>query len=232
MVRPGFRREDGVPDIFDEVAEDLRTERMHALLRRYGGAVVAVVLLILAAVAGWQIWLHHQGQRDAAAAAEFLATVQKAEMVKPGDASQAKAVANDFTALASRAPHGYRVLAELRAAALKAEAGDQAGALALWNRVAADQSTDLILRNLASLLWVENQIDTGDPATLESRLKPLEDPTSAWHALANEAQALLDIRTGKTAAARTVLETLAKDPTASQNVRARAAGLLTRIGGA
>ena len=74
------------------------------------------------------------------------------------------------------APEGYRTLARLREAALKADAGDLPGALALWDQVAADASADPLLRDLASLLWAEHQIDSGDPALLEARLKALAAP--------------------------------------------------------
>ena len=73
--------------------------------------------------------------------------------------------------LAATAPEGYATLARLREAALKADAGDLPGAAALWDRVAGDASADPLLRDLASLLWAQHQIDSGDPALLEARLK-------------------------------------------------------------
>ena len=42
-----------------------------------------------------------------------------------------------FAQLAAKAPEGYATLARLREAALKADAGDLAGAAALWDQVAA-----------------------------------------------------------------------------------------------
>ena len=51
-----------------------------------------------------------------------------------------------------------------------------AGAAALWDQVAADSSADPLLRDLASLLWAQHQIDSGDPSLLEARLKALAAP--------------------------------------------------------
>ena len=50
---PGFLRRqqragDHVVDIFDEVEEDLRAERAQQLLKRYGGLIVAVLVVIVA----------------------------------------------------------------------------------------------------------------------------------------------------------------------------------------
>ena len=68
-----------------------------------------------------------------------------------------------FDKLAAPRPEGYATLARLREAALKADARRSAGAAALWDQVAADASADPLLRDLASLLWAQHLIDTGDP---------------------------------------------------------------------
>ena len=115
--------------------------------------------------------------------------------------------------MAATAPDGYRTLARLRAAALKADTGDLAGAAALYDQVAADSSADPLLRDLASLLWAQHQLDTGDPAPLEARLKALAVPDNPWHALASENLALLDLRQGHTDAAKATLRGLASDVT-------------------
>ena len=65
-------------------------------------------------------------------------------------------------------------------------------------RSPSDSSADPLLRDLASLLWALHEIDSGDPALLEARLKPLADPNNPWHALAEEQLALLDLRQGQT----------------------------------
>lgn len=50
-------------DIFDEVDEDLRAERAQALLKRYGGLLIALALLTIGAAGGWQAW--RGGRRSA-----------------------------------------------------------------------------------------------------------------------------------------------------------------------
>ena len=73
-------------------------------------------------------------------------------------------------------------------------------------------------------------IDTGDPALLEARLKALAEPGNVWRPLAQEQLALLDLRQGKTQAAKAALTKLAQDVTAPNGVRERAAALLGRLG--
>ena len=71
-------------------------------------------------------------------------------MQSPAAAASRQDVTAELRQLARTAPEGYRTLARLQAAALKAEQGDQQGAAALWNDVATDTSADPLLRDLAT----------------------------------------------------------------------------------
>ena len=219
-------------DIFDEVDEELRAERAQQFLKRYGGVIIAAAVLVVGAVAGWQGWQWYQARQDQAAAVEYLTAMNLAEPTAAGSSEASRAVAiAAFGKIGTSGPEGYATLARLREAALKADAGDLPGAIALWDRVAADRSADPLLRELANLMWAEHQIDKADPALLENRLKALVTPDGAWRVLAEEQLALLDLRQGKTDQARTTLRRLAQDITAPNGVRGRATALLTRLGG-
>ena len=215
-------------DIFDEVDEELRAERAQRLLQRYAGLIIAVALLIVGGAAGWQAWRWWQARQDMAAAQRYVTAMTL--MQSPAAAGNAQALTGDFDALAQTAPEGYRTLARLQAAALKAEHGDLRGALGLWNDVASDGSADPLLRDLATLLWCQHQIDTADPGLLAARLKALAEPGNVWRPLAQEQLALLDLHQGKTEAAKAALNKLAQDVTAPNGVRERAAALLGRLG--
>lgn len=216
-------------DIFDEVEEDLRADRARLLLRNYGGWLVAAAVLVVVVAGAWQAWQWYAAKQGAGIAGNYLAAMHVADIGK-GAARQAAVPA--FVTLADKAGAGYRSLARLQAAGLKADAGDLPGASALWDQVAGDSGADPLLRDVANLQWATHQIDAGDPATVAKRLAVLAAPTSPWHALAQEAQAMLDLRQGKTDAARDTLKLLAQDATAPDGVRRRAEGVLERLGGA
>jgi hypothetical protein len=221
-----------VVDIFDEVDEELRAERAQQLLKRYGGLIIAAALLIVGVAAGWQAWRWYQTRQDQAAAVEYLTAMNLVESpAGVSNAARNSAAIAMFDKLETTAPEGYRTLARLRGAAAMAASGDLPRALALWDQVAGDSSADPLLRDLANLMWVEHQIDSGDPAVLQARLKTLAAPENAWHTLAEEQLALLDMRLGKPDDAKTILRRLAQDTTAPNGVRGRANILLSRLGG-
>ena len=222
-------------DIFDEVDEELRAERAQQLLKRYGGLIVAALVVIVAAVAGWQGWRWYQARQDQAAAVEFLTAMNLADADRRGQPARRTATAGDRRVRPiwpRSAPEGYATLARLREAALKADAGDLPGAAALWDQVAGDSSADPLLRDLASLLvGAASDRHAAIRRLLEARLKVLAAPDNPWRALADEQLALLDLRQGKTDQAKTTLRRLAQDATAPNGVRGRASGLLSRLGG-
>lgn len=215
-----------MPDIFDEVDEELRADRLRQFSKKYGGALLGAAVLAVAASGAWQVWQRYEAKRTAEVAEIFIEGIRAADGAAAGRTEATKR----FAAVQEKGGHGYRVLARLREAAVKAASGDLAGASALWDQVAADGSADRLLRDGADLQWVMHHIDSGDPAVVEARLKPLLAPDNPWQALAREQLALLDLRQGKTDSARTALKQLAQDVSAPEGVRDRASGLLAQLG--
>jgi hypothetical protein len=215
-----------VVDIFDEVEEDLRAERSARLLKKYAWLLIAAALAVIGATIGWQLWTRWQVNQDTVAAQDYIVAESSAGK---GPDAQADAA---LERLATAGPQGYKTLSRLRLADQKAKSGDLQGAVALWDQVASDGDADRIVRDLASLLAAQHQLDSGDPVILEARLKPLAAPDNAWSALAREQLALLALRQGKTEEAKTALKALSIDILAPNGVRQRAGALLAGLGGA
>lgn len=214
-------------DIFDEVDEELRAERAQKLWQRYGGYVTGALLLVIGGVAGWQGWQWWENRQNLQASAAYM-EIQRATEAQGADFA---AQAGRFEAMAATAPAGYRTLARLRAAALRAEVGQIEEARAVWDAIASDTAADPLYRDLASLLWALHGVDTADPGQLTARLAPLAQPGAPWRASAREVQGLVLLRQGNTQQARETLRALANDTTAPQGVRDRAGRIASGIGG-
>lgn len=211
-------------DIFDEIEEDLRKERAKKLWDRYGWIVLVVAGGIILGVAGWRGWQWYEHRQASQAAERFLAAAAAA------DRGEAAAAAAGFAELSREAPSGYRVLARLREAGLKARQGATAEAVALYETLAGDAAVPPLYRDLAALLAVLHQVDSGDPRALADRLAPLAAPGAAFRYSAMELQAVLAERRGDRVEARRLLEALAEDRAAPDGVRRRAGEMLGAFG--
>ena len=218
-----------MPDILDEAEEEYRAERARQMLARYGWVIGLLGVLVIGAIGGTQAWNWWQQRAAVDAAGKYLAIGQAAA----AQGADLTTLAGRYHGLAAQAPIGYRTLARLRAAALKAETGDRAGALEEWDRLAHDTEVDPLYRDLATLNWALHGLDDGpggiDPATLESRLAPLAN--GPWKASVAEVRALVALRRGDAPAALGLLTTLVADAQAPQGVRDRAQRLLAGLGG-
>jgi hypothetical protein len=188
-----------------EINEELQRDKLKALWDRFGNLVIAAAVLLVVGVAGyegWKAWDHSQRHNEAT---RFAAA--EAELA----AQRWQAASSAFDGFAADASPGFAALARLREAAAFDGAADPAAASAALDRLAANSAADPLLRDLATLLSVSGQLDSGDPQSLRGRLVPLAETGRPWRASARELLAVLAIRTGEIQQARATLDELAKD---------------------
>ncbi|WP_188259294.1 tetratricopeptide repeat protein [Azospirillum tabaci] len=210
-------------DIFREVDEDLRRDRMERVFKRYGGIMLAAALAVVAATGGtvaWRNWQQSQKQSETTALAAALSQAAQ------GPDKGVEALA----AFAGKADPGMAALAQLNAAALLAREGKTAEAVAVYDKLSGNAGAGAVYRELAALLSVMHQLESGAPAQLQARLQPLTADNSPWRFSAREMSAVLAARAGDKDRARTLFQQLADDSQAPAGVRSRAADLATLYG--
>lgn len=213
-------------DIFREIDEELKQERYEKLWRRYGKYAIGAAVAVVVAIAGYQIWQKQTRERREAEGARFAAAVSALAESKSKDAEAI------FGSLASEAKSGYGALARLREAGIKAKAGDRAGAVGVYDALAADDGADKPLRDLATLLSALHQVGAprADGAALRAKLEPLAAGKSPWRFSAQEIMALLALKDGKSADARKLYQSIADEPDAPRGIRTRSTQMLAVIG--
>ena len=210
-------------DIFREVDEDLRREQFRRLWGRFAPYVIGLAVLIVAATAGykgWEYWQQHQAATDGD---RFIAAVALAE-----DGQHEAAIAA-LEALAADGSGGYPVLAGFRIAAEKSAAGDDTGAIAEYDAIAARRGISEEIRNLARLRAALLVVDGADFADLESRIGDLAEVGNPWRHTARELLGLGAWRAGDYAAAESYFNEINNDQEAPQDLRQRSQLMLALI---
>jgi len=209
--------------LFREVDEEVRQDRLQDLWKRYGIYAAVAAVLIVAGTIAFVLWRDaQQSARDADSSRFLNAVIQESE------AADAALLA--LRELADDGTTAYRFLAKLREARLLAQEGDTAQALAVFDSVAADADLGDTYRDLARLLAVANGLDVLSQDEVETRIGPLNVAGNPFQVTAREFLAVSAIKAGDTARAEELLRANQADGSAPVASRARATEILTAIG--
>ena len=211
-------------DIFHEVDEEVRRERLQKLWERYSIYIIALAVLIVAGVGAWRGYEWWIGKQATVAGAQFEQALTLSEQGKHGEAEQA------FAKIAADAPSGYRVLARFRAAAELSQ-DKPADAVKAYDELAADGSLNQTLKDLGAVRAAMLLVDTAPLAEMEKRLAPLTEPGRTFRASARELLALSAWHNKDVTAARKYLDMMAADAETPAGARARAEVLSALIAG-
>jgi hypothetical protein len=212
-----------VADIFHEVDEEVRRERLQRLWDRYGIFLIALAVLIVASIGAWRGYEWWQAKKAAAAGAAFESALSLSEEGKHAEAEAA------FAKVAAEAPAGYRILARMRAAAELAQT-KPADAVKAYDELAADNSLGAVLQDLAAVRAGMLMVDSAPLSDMRRRLDPVSEPGRAFRHSARELLALSAWRNHDFTAARRYIDMIATDAESPPGTRARAEVLAALIG--
>ncbi|HEY2070028.1 MAG TPA: tetratricopeptide repeat protein [Rhizomicrobium sp.] len=201
-------------DIFQEVEEEVRRERLEQIWKDYGDYIVAGICLLVIGAAGLQLWRTYDHNQRLKASDEYVAAEQLIE------GGQTKAAADAFGRLADSAPGGYKILARLQHANALLYQGQREDALTIYKQIA--QGDDPLLGAVARVraAWVE--ADYLPRSEVETTLGVLaSDATNPWHGYAEEILAYSDYRNNATGQALGEYQAMLKDPKTPQAIRER-----------
>ena len=201
-------------DIFHEVDEEVRRERLQKLWDRYSIYVIALGVLIVSAIGGWRGYEYWEAKKAAAAGAAFESALNLSEAGKHAEAESA------FAKIAAEAPAGYRILARLRAAAELAQI-NSADAVKAYDELAADSSLGAALQDLVAVRAAMLTVDNGPLSEMQRRLDSVAEPGRAFRHNARELLALSAWRNHDFTAARRYIDMIATDAETPPGTRAR-----------
>ena len=202
-------------DLFDEVEEQLRSDRYRTLALRVLPWVAGIALLALAATVGWWAWKNSQDKEAFKASDEYLAAL---EARASHDDTRAFGM---FADVAKTGTPVYRTLALMQQGGQRMDANDTDQAVKFFDQ-AAEVAPDPMLGDLARLKSALALLDTAPYAELEKRLTPLTKDGAPYRMQAKEALAFAKLMGGKAADARGDFAVLSLSPDSSDAMRDRA----------
>lgn len=210
-------------DIFEEVDEHLRSDRLGVLARRYLPWVTGVLVVALLIALG--VWAY-SSIRDRGIETASLAYASGLDDLAANRLDKAF----DEFATASKAPGEYRALSLMQEANIRVNQNRILDAVKLFDE-AAKVSNDPLVQDSARLKSAFALLDTAPYADIEGRLKPLTDPSRPYHALAREALGMAKLNAGRPKDALADFQVLTLMADAPEDVRQRANAAIVLIKG-
>jgi hypothetical protein len=211
---PAARERASVSDIFDEIDEEVRREQFKKLWERYGNLFIALAVLVVIGVGGWQGYDYWRNKQAEQFGAQFTAAADLADKGKHAEAEKA------FAEIAQKGTTGYRALAKLREAA-EIEQRDPKAAVAAYDDIAKSSSVGQPLQDYAALRAGMLQVDKAPLAEVDARLAPLATGTGPFRHSAREMLAVAAWKANDVVAMRKWVKMVHDDPDTPPSLRQR-----------
>ena len=201
-----------------EVDEDIKEEQRIKLWKKVFPYVVSVSLGIIIFTSGYVFWNNYTESLNQQLGDDFTAAVQLANE----EDLDASILALDR--IVDEGSDGYVTLAKMKKASLLIQRGELELGLNIYldlERNAVDQS----FRDIASILYVLNSMDTEDPKALLEKINKLES-SQIWRSSALEMKAFLKLKQNKVEEARKIFEGILNLPSTPSSLATRAKSMV------
>ena len=205
-------------DIFDEIDEELKQDRMSALWSRYGTYFMIGAGVIVATVVFAQTYKQWQKSQNEQAAVTFYQAIMDDDVLSALDAGRDKLT------------DGYSMLADFKMASEFATSGNMKAAEDTYLRIAETENIAILYRHLALLMAAMNVPESRSADDIINMLAPLTDKEGPLQGLALEAAAGADVKAGRLSAAIEKLTQIEQLADISGALRQRSAELKNILG--
>jgi hypothetical protein len=210
-----------VVDVFGEVDEQIRSDRLRTLVQRAWPVFLGALVAALAVVVG--VWGYQQYQTSVSAKAsqaysDALDTQQK------GDAAKAF----DQFGVVAKGSGAYAALALMQQAGIRMDQNKPVEAAALFDK-AASATHSAMIADAASLKAAYALMDTAPLSQMVDRLTPLTKGDRPYHGQAREALAMAKVAAGQLNEAKADLVALGLLADTPDSLRQRAQAIIALI---
>lgn len=202
-------------DLFEEVEEQLRSDRYKQLARKLLPWALGIVAVALLGFLGYWGWQEYRSRQIAEASEQYAAAM---DAFVAGDRQKAQQL---WTEVSTAPAEGYKALALMHLGAIAAEQNKAAEAVKLYDQ-AAEAAPDPVVGDVARLKSAFALLDTAPLSEMEGRLKPLMEEGRPFRIQAREALAYAKIRAGDLPGARGDFVLINQSLDAPQGAQSRA----------
>ena len=132
-------------NVFREIDEELRRDRLLALWRKYGRLAIGGALAVVVVVAAQVGWEEYSRQQTLAVGVQYHTAT---ELLGQGNEDTARPA---FAMIGKEGGEGYASLARFHEAALVSAKGDTEGAIQIYREIAEDGDTPVDVIGRASV---------------------------------------------------------------------------------
>jgi hypothetical protein len=190
-----------VVDVFDQVEEELRSDRYKRLARTWLPVVGGVLLVALVAALAWWGWQKMETSKADKASIAYQRGLDSLEANNPIGADAA------FIQAAEEGNAAYKAMALQHRAGIAVQQNRIPDAVDLLDE-AAKASRDPLIADAARWKAALLLMDTASLEDVQARLEPLTEEDRPFRAFAREALAMAQLQHGKVAEARSTLVVL------------------------
>ena len=205
-------------EFVSEVDEDIKEENRIKLWKKVFPYVVSISLGIIIFTSGYVFWNNYTESLNQQLGDDFTAAVQLANE----EDLDASVIA--LNRIVDEGSDGYVTLAKMKKASILIQRGELKLGLEIYldlERNAVDQS----FRDIASILYVLNSMDTQDPQILLEKINKLES-SQIWRSSALEMKAFLKLKQNKIDEARKAFESILSLPSTPSSLATRARNMV------
>ena len=205
-----------------EVDEDLKEEKRMKLWKKLLPFIVSISLGVILSTPGFVLWKNYTNQVKQQLGDDFTAAV---ELSKDEDIDAALLA---LDRIVNKGSDGYVTMAKMKKASLLIEKGELEKGLDIYldlEKNAVDQS----FRDISTIFYVMNSIDSDDPDILLKKLEPLEN-SLIWKSSALELKAFIFLKNNKREEALKVFEEIVLMPSKPSSLGLRAKNMIDFLG--
>ncbi|MAP51404.1 MAG: hypothetical protein CMM11_08465 [Rhodospirillaceae bacterium] len=207
-----------VSDIFQEIDEDLRQDKVARLWKAYGKYLVALAVFIILVIASYR-FIEHKNEKNREQTSELYELASEA-----GRSGDKKAAIELFSDEMFDENIGYSIISKLKKAALAKSNNDLEGTEIVLKEIITNEDIPLYLRDLARLKLFASDSDNNS-----SQLEVLIEEEGPWKFLALELKGGIQLEGGNLKEARSIFKELTDDANTPNNLRRRASEILKAL---